>query len=208
MQDKTSDYAFLSALHNDHHHRRPGWYLSCLTNPTKPSWWRIYIGQAMDINAIGAQHRRNATNPNQNALLCHNWRNNLPIPENKQLSSVATIVCLGFDKTGMKGDEALLFLSIVGMFFSLIFRTLQSRDLQQWHPHPFQSEVRGLNVALPILQSFLTGLRGFSQLFKSEDPETREYAHNMSRASQSQCEDCRSWVQAPDSTMSCRGYRL
>lgn len=91
----------------------------------------------------------------------------------------ANIIHLGSLIQGLPDEDEALFLNLGEMYFALMLQSLQGDDLDHWLPvdTPREETNRGLNVALPLHQSFADmAKRGMAKLLQSTDPEVRAYA--------------------------------
>lgn len=87
-----------------------------------------------------------------------------------------------YDGDGKVISEDDLFLSLGEMYFALMMQSLQSDDLDRWLPKdaPRDHASRGVNIALPLYQSFSQMAKfGMAKLCKSPDPEVRAYAYGV-----------------------------
>ncbi|KAK5997846.1 hypothetical protein PT974_00210 [Cladobotryum mycophilum] len=140
------------------------------------SFIRLYVGQSVNINGRIRQHQNHFANPNQNSLLYTIAR---------QPNRMIEFFSLGTaDDTWAQAEDKAEWLNIGEQFWSVLLQTLQPTALDEWMPAEIaRATVAGLNVALPIHQSEGDrAKKGFATLFKSDDPEIREYAVRVSTA--------------------------
>lgn len=179
---------------------RPGWYYIHMWNADKQVWeWsRRYVGQAgageggrkgkMTTGRRCNIHITSSRNLKALELLYQAWRNFEPdLDHMNQVKFVNLGVIEEAEKFFDDPADLDLYLNLVEMYFGLVFRSLQKRDLERWLPKAVTTvadqtkdlllQPLGLNNALPIHQ----GVRGdavmyASSLVHSADPKVAEMA--------------------------------
>lgn len=189
---KALDAEFLHSMEEDYQYQQPGWYLIFMWDEECQvwEWYRVYVGQAGAgqgtktlLTRVG-QHRTCSTNVEKKQLVYRAWR---AFEKTVDLSKMKKVkfVKLGFaPDQGVFSDpeDADLFLSLGEMYFSLVFRSLQTQDLIKWLPEGTVAKHSdlaplGLNVALPLSQGrVLESTMAFGKLANSLDPQVREDA--------------------------------
>ncbi|KAI7775989.1 hypothetical protein LA080_006015 [Diaporthe eres] len=188
---KALDPEFLHSMKEDFRHKRPDWYLIFMWDEKCQvwEWYRVYVGQAGGGEATKTlldranQHRTNSSNLRKKELLYRVWRAFEEETADENLMNKVKIVKLAFapgqDEFSDPGD-ADLFLNLGEMYFSLVFRSLQTQDLLKWLPAGTAADHSdlaplGLNVALPLSQGrVLESTMAFGKLANSNDPKVRE----------------------------------
>ncbi|KAG6364995.1 hypothetical protein INS49_006600 [Diaporthe citri] len=191
---KALDPKFLHSMKEDYRHKRPGWYLIFMWDEKCQvwEWYRVYVGQAgggegtKTLLDRANQHRTSSTNLAKKELVYRAWRAFEDTADEDKMNK-AKIVKLGFapdqDEFSDPG-HADLFLNLGEMYFSLVFRTLQTQDLIKWLPEGTAADHSdlaplGLNVALPLSQGRVLELTmAFGKLANSTDPNVREAARH------------------------------
>lgn len=194
---KALDSEFLHSMKEDYRHKRPGWYLIFMWDEERQvwEWYRVYVGQAgggegtKTLLDRAGQHRTCSTNLEKKQLVYRAWRRFEQTVEEDKMNKVK-IIKLGFapdqDVFSDPGDGD-LFLNLGEMYFSLVFRSLQTQDLIKWLPEgtvASHSDLAplGLNVALPLSQGrVLESTMAFGKLANSLDPKVREDARRTLR---------------------------
>lgn len=192
---KALDPEFLYSMEEDYRHKRPGWYLIFVWDGERQVWeWhRVYVGQAgggegtKTLLHRAGQHRTNSRNLEKTQLVYRVWRAFETTVDEDKMNKVKSFK-LGFapdqDEFSDPGDVD-LFLNLGEMYFSLVFRSLQTQDLIRWllkETVADDSDPVGLNVALPLSQGKVLDLTmAFGKLANSTDPDVREYARRTLR---------------------------
>lgn len=194
---KALDPEFLHSMKEDYRHKRPGWYLIFMWDEKYQvwEWYRVYVGQVgggegtKTLLERASQHRSSSTNLGKKELVYRAWRSFEDTADEDKMNK-AKIVKLGFapdqDEFSDSGD-ADLFLNLGEMYFSLVFRSLQTQDLFKWLPEGTAADHSdlaplGLNVALPLSQGrVLDSTMAFGKLANSNDPNVREAARRTLR---------------------------
>lgn len=117
-------------------------------------------------------------------LLYWTWRGGEDASEASSLDAlpyVAEIFRLGTDLSGFKDTKREVFMNLTEQFFSLIFQSLQPKDLAAWLPDGTKINAgHGLSIALPVNQYHIGKERAYAhgrttELLNSEDPVNRAY---------------------------------
>lgn len=198
--DKATDLEFLRSLPGEKQFPdRPGWYLGIVEDRelSDEEFLALYIGQSVSIiGRIGGVkgHKNSVLQGKKNMLLYWFWRGDSnvtpPMPTNATLENKLArlprkckFITLGTDQSGLQDEkDAGNFRNIVEMYLSLMFRSLQPKDLKTWLPENcvVASPAAGANIQLPILQghSSESGNFAIGGAMASNNPSVASYAQS------------------------------
>jgi hypothetical protein len=161
-----------------------GWYLIVIYDDDDITWWRVYVGQSVDVPRRWSQHEKASTNEAYQALVYEVWRNGESVPEDGTLPRKAKFISLGCDSGAYPDDDkdSQNFRNLGEMFFALLFQALQPSALRRWLPDDvhIQANHRGLNVAVPVINCY--SQRAISSIWSNPDPVARAYAMKKAMA--------------------------
>ncbi|KPM34961.1 hypothetical protein AK830_g11613 [Neonectria ditissima] len=151
----------------------PGHYMIMLTDDNDQNWYNQYVGQSENVASRICTHESSARDASKKNVLYQLWRrdgiNAHYIPLHNHVAE------FGEDKS-----DTTMWLSLVEMFYCVVFETLPTSTLGYWLKDiPFVGD-KGLNVQLPIYQGekAVGANAGYGTICKSKDPEVRAIGLN------------------------------
>jgi hypothetical protein len=163
--------------------RCAGWYGIVIIDDTDGSYFRAYVGQAMNLGQRLQQHteasRESPDTTRHKSLLYHVWRK-----PNRRALFLQLGELRGYQK-GSEADE--LTLNIGEQLLAEAFQTLQVRTMERILPDVELKSAHGLNIALPVHQATKSGSKEsndtaiyntmgeFAFIHNSTDPEVLQY---------------------------------